>query len=93
MEVEDLSRNADYLADDILKRAAQRTIARFSFAFIIDKLNAAARALMNSGLRFLRVEETGTVLLVEVPLHRLTDAVATCLSHDGRYLRLVAMPS
>lgn len=93
MEIEDLSRNADGLAEDIRRRTAKRAVARFSFAFPPEKLDAVARALMNCGLRCVRVAEVGTVLMVEVPVHQLESAVATCLDHSGKYLRLVAMPS
>lgn len=92
MEIEDWSHDAERVADDIQRRT-ERTVARFSFAFSTGKLNEAARALMSFGLQSVRVEDEGTVLQVEVPLQQLTAAVATCLAHDGNYLRLLAMPS
>jgi hypothetical protein len=93
MEIEDLSADADCLADDIRRRTHNHTVTRFSFAFPADNLSAVARALMKCGLRCVRVEQAGTVLMLEVPLHRLDAAVATCLAYDGKYLRMVALPS
>lgn len=93
MQIEDRSRDPNGLADDIRSRALQLTVARFSFAFPAEKLNAAARALMNCGLRFARVDHPRTILMVEVPMDQVPSAVALCLDHSGEYVRVVSMPS
>lgn len=90
MNIDDLSVDAVWVAEDVRRRSGARGLARFTFQFSEEKLRVVARVLAASGFYCIRLKGSKNRLTIEAPIDGIANAVGTCLEHDGEYVSTVA---